>query len=357
MTSAQAKLYRFLQSRVSFHLEDGNTLRALRIANVLTGAARTVKIPAKVEDPYAQDHAAPPLSAAPVIAGVTVAAESKETTKAKDNAPVAPSGPEHEHARLRFDIFFQAAEAHRSAHHFDVARKLFEEALAISDADGDQIESLEIAHLNHNFASLFDQLGDDENAERHYQQALDILDTLDPAPKEQIANIANNLAMISRNANNLELAEERYLRALEIFDELRGPEHLDVAVVCNNLGSLYWAWRHPEMARDLHLRALAIRRKHLDDNHPDVAQSACNLAAVYHDLKDFERASRNYQRGLKILRQHIAEDPESYDVVAQNYAELLRENSQEKKADSLLKKVAKHLAAAEKKNATGNSEA
>jgi len=346
VTSAQAKLYRFLQSRVSFHLESGNTLRALRIANVLTAAARIVKVSAEVKDARAQTSAAPAISGAPKMAGLTAAPAAKE---ADDNAPVAPSGPEHEHARLRFDIFFQAAEAHRSAKHFEVAQKLFEEALAISDEDADQIEALEIAHLNHNFASLFDQLGDDEKAEQHYQQALDILDTLDPPPKEQIANIANNLAMISRNANNLELAEERYLRALAIFDELRGPEHLDVAVVCNNLGSLYWAWRHPEMARDLHLRALAIRRKHLADDHPDVAQSACNLAAVYHDLKDFDRASRNYQRGLKILRQHIADDPDSYDVVAQNYAELLRENSQEKKADNLLKKVAKHLAAAEKK--------
>ncbi len=154
--------------------------------------------------------------------------------------------------------------------------------------------------------------------------------------------------MIARNRGDLEQAESSYLRALKIFEELRGPEHLDVAVVCNNLGSLYWAWHHSEMARDLPRRALAIRRKLLDDHHADVGQSACNLAAVYHDLKDFEKADQHYRRGLKILREHINEDPESYQAVSQNYAELLTENGSEKKGQQLLAKVEKHLKAAGK---------
>lgn len=253
-----------------------------------------------------------------------------------------------DHATLRFEILFQAAVFFFEEGDYPYAAPLFREALLVIERHPDAVEAVEIAHIHHNYASFFDATGDELSAESHYETALEILDEIDPQPLEQIANVANNLAMIARNQGDLEKAESNYLRALEIFEKLRGPEHLDVAVVCNNLGSLYWAWHHSEMARDLHRRALAIRRKLLDGHHADVGQSACNLAAVYHDLKDFEKADKNYRVGLKILHEHIDEDPESYQAVSQNYAELLTENGKEKKALHLQAKVQKQLKTAGK---------
>ena len=391
LTPAQAKHYIFLQERVLHHLTNGNRPRASHIAARLAEAvlrnhrdppadsgaaiasgqspiaAAPVPAAAQAPKPAAAPVSAPASPPAPRSSLLPPAAEASasppsptEGASAK-SAPADPQGRQEaeggiggrldhgDHASLRFEILFQAADFFFEDGDHTHAAPLFREALLVVEHHPEAVDPLEVAHIHHNYASFFDATGDEISAESHYQQALEILDGFDPKPLEQIANVANNLAMIARNRNDLEQAEANYLRALEIFEELRGPEHLDVAVVCNNLGSLYWAWHHSEMARDLHRRALSIRRKLLDDHHADVGQSACNLAAVYHDLKDFEKADRHYQRGLKILREHIDEDPDSYRAVAQNYAELLTENDKEKKGQQLLAKVEKLLKAAGKK--------
>ena len=69
-------------------------------------------------------------------------------------------------------------------------------------------------------------------------------------------------------------------------------------------------------------------------------------------MNDYDRANQNYQRGLKILLKNVDKDPDSYQVVASNYADLLRENGQEKKATGLLKKVERLLAKSKGKSAS-----
>jgi len=155
--------------------------------------------------------------------------------------------------------------------------------------------------------------------------------------------------MIYRNQTKLDLAEQCYDVALQAFEQLHGPDHLTVATVCNNLGGLYWAWRHPEMARDMHLRALKIRRELLSDEHPDIGQSACNLATVYHDLGDFDKAGRNYERALGILGKNLSDNAETYEIVTQNYVDLLKEHGQEGKAKKLLVKTERLLEKAKTK--------
>jgi tetratricopeptide (TPR) repeat protein len=138
-----------------------------------------------------------------------------------------------------------------------------------------------------------------------------------------------------RKAGRGTAAEPYYLRALQIYESQLGPEHPDVASVLNNLGVFYTNEKRFTEAEQVHLRALAIREKVFPASHPDIAQSKCNLAVVYHSRGDYERASELYRASLQAWEEATAKPPEEYEVVAANYADLLRSLGKARKAHAL----------------------
>lgn len=244
-----------------------------------------------------------------------------------------------EHAPEVFDLFCHIATLRKERGDREDETGLYSEALELSKKEGVMIPPGEMGAMKHAYGALCDQRGLVDEVIPLYSEAIEHLRLLPDPPLTDIANMANNLGMIYRNQVKLDLAERCYDVALQAFEQMNGSDHLTVATVCNNLGGLYWAWRHPEMARDMHLRALKIRREMLSDDHPDIGQSACNLATVYHDLGDFDKASRNYERALVILSKNINESWETYDIVTQNYAELLNEHGQQGRSKKLVMKT------------------
>ena len=249
-----------------------------------------------------------------------------------------------ENAGEFFEILVTAAGRHLHAGENEEAANLYREALALTERPQVNIETLVLAEAQQHLGVALDREGNDAEAVENFEQALAAMLSVDPQPVESIANLSNNLGMLWRNLSDYPKAEKHYQDSLEIFNDLGQSHALDAATVCNNLGTLYWAWRQPAMARDFHLQALKIRREHLPDTHPDVGQTACNLAAVYHDLGDFEKASFNYERALKILRPNVKADPETYEIVASNYADLLDEHNQSARATKLRTQTAKRIA-------------
>jgi tetratricopeptide (TPR) repeat protein len=94
-------------------------------------------------------------------------------------------------------------------------------------------------------------------------------------------------------------------------------------------------------AEKAHLRALAIREKKLPPTHADIAQSKCNLAVVYHSRGDYQRASELYRASLKTWEEAMAKPPKEYEVVASNYADLLRSLGEARKAQALEQRARK----------------
>ena len=118
-------------------------------------------------------------------------------------------------------------------------------------------------------------------------------------------------------------------------------EHPDVASVLNTLGVFYTNEQRFTEAEPVHLRALAIREKAFPASHPDIAQSKCNLAVVYHSRGDYERASELYRASLQAWEEAMAKPPEEYEIVAANYADLLRSLGKARKAHALESRVHK----------------
>jgi tetratricopeptide (TPR) repeat protein len=111
--------------------------------------------------------------------------------------------------------------------------------------------------------------------------------------------------------------------------------------VLNNLGVFYTNEKRFTEAEQVHIRALAIREKAFSTSHPDIAQSKCNLAVVYHSRGDYERASELYRASLQVWEEAMAKPPEEYEIVAANYADLLRSLGKARKAHALESRVHK----------------
>src|SRR5213083_1757743 len=190
-------------------------------------------------------------------------------------------------------------------------------------------------------ASLCDSLGQSEQAINFYQKAIAAGTQIDDVPYSDIGTMLNNIALILRKSGRQKAAEPCYVRALEIYEKQLGPDHPDVASVLNNLAVFYTNERRFAEAEKTHLRALAIREKFHPPTHPDIAQSKCNLAVVYHSNGDYARASELYRASIKTWEAATDKPPEDYEIVASNYADLLRSLGKARQANQLEERARK----------------
>jgi tetratricopeptide (TPR) repeat protein len=180
-----------------------------------------------------------------------------------------------------------------------------------------------------------DNLGQSDEAVRYYEKAIAAGTQLEDLPYSDLGTMLNNVALIFRKSGRQKAAEPYYLHALQIYEKQLGPEHADVASVLNNLGVFYTNERRFSEAEKTHLRALGIREKVHPPTHPDIAQSKCNLAVVYHSRGDYARAAELYRASLKSWEEATDTPPEDYEIVASNYADLLRSLGKARKAHAL----------------------
>jgi len=190
-------------------------------------------------------------------------------------------------------------------------------------------------------AFLCDDVGEIEEAIVFYQQAIESGLQLATLPYSDLGKMLNNIALAYRKTGRQKAAEPYYLQALELYEKQFGPEHADVASVLNNLAVFYTNERRFTEAEQMHLRALAIREKIHPPTHSDIAQSKCNLAVVYHSRGDYPRASELYRESLQAWEEAMERPPADYEVVASNYADLLRALGKAKQARQLEERARK----------------
>jgi tetratricopeptide (TPR) repeat protein len=203
-----------------------------------------------------------------------------------------------------------------------VAKVCFSRALRIVEAN-ESPDQRAIYRLARRLAGLCDGTGQEEEAIGYYEKAIEAGSQLDDAPHSDLGVLLNNAALIHRRSGRQNAAEQYYLRALALYERQLGPEHPDVATVLNNLGVFYTGEERFDEAEQMHRRALSIRRQAHPRSHPDIAQSNCNLAVVYHARGDLKRAGELYQESLQEW-EGVEKPSADYEIVASNYADLLR---------------------------------
>jgi tetratricopeptide (TPR) repeat protein len=190
-------------------------------------------------------------------------------------------------------------------------------------------------------AYICDTAGNEEEAISFYEKAIQAGSQLEDLSHSDLGTMLNNVAMIYRKSGRQKAAEPYYLHALHIYEKQLGSEHADVASVLNNLAVFYTNERRFDEAEKTHLRSLAIREKVHPPGHNDIAQSKCNLAVVYHSRGDYQKAAEFYNASLKSWEEASDKPPEDYEIVASNYADLLRSLGKARKANALEERARK----------------
>lgn len=190
-------------------------------------------------------------------------------------------------------------------------------------------------------AFLCESMGETAAAVTYYEQAIGVGTELGDVLYSELGTMLNNIALLYRASGRATEAEPVYLHALEVYEKQLGPEHTDVASVLNNLAVFYTNERRFSEAEKMHLRALAIREKLLPPTHCDIAQSKCNLAVVYHSRGDYARASELYKASLHTWEETMNNPQPDYEIVASNYADLLRALGKARQASQLEERIRK----------------
>ena len=245
------------------------------------------------------------------------------------------------HLPLLVNALESLAEVHRQIGDFEKAESMYQEAL--ETAEWAKAAPHQMVRLRTGLATLYDFNQREELAISLYEAAIEDYDRMDPPRDQESAQVRNNLAMIYKSLGRFPLAEQHYLMALETLEKLHGRNDERVAAVFNNLGSLYYTAGFGEQAKEMHLEALDIRVHVFGPDHPEVAQSYCNLATACYELQDDVGTQQNYEKSLRIFEQNFSTCADAYEEVGTDYVAVLEAMGEDKKAETLKKRMAKLL--------------
>ena len=151
-------------------------------------------------------------------------------------------------------------------------------------------------------------LGDFEQAEAAFREALAMRRRLYGEMHREVAESLNNLSVIldatARIDSSLVLDEA----ALAIRREVLGPRDPETVQSLNNLGVAYLQQERPEVAEPLLREALAARRELLGPRHPRVANTLNNLARTLMDLDRDDEAESMLREAIDVWGASLGPD-------------------------------------------------
>lgn len=178
------------------------------------------------------------------------------------------------------------------------------------------------ATISTNLGALYKRLDRYTDAERLYQQALDLRRRWLPPTRPEIADSMNNLGEIYRlegrywEARNLTMAA---VRALEQAD----PASPDMPIFLNNRAGLERDLHHPEIAEPLLRRAWTLAEVSSGPASRPVAIVLNTLGQVLADKRDFASAEPLYRRAADIFEKPETASPHDGAAVLSNLGRLL----------------------------------
>ncbi|MEQ9359471.1 CHAT domain-containing protein, partial [Coleofasciculus chthonoplastes] len=170
----------------------------------------------------------------------------------------------------------------------------YNQALPIFQEVGDL--SGEAAILN-NIGSVYDTIGQPQQALDYYNQALPIRREVSDLSGE--AGTLNNIGAVYDTIGQPQQALDYYNQALPIFQEV--GDLSGVATTLNNIGAVYDTIGQPQQALDYFNQALPIRRE-VDDFSGEAA-TLNNIGLVYNDIGQLQQALDYFNQALPIFQE------------------------------------------------------
>ena len=153
-----------------------------------------------------------------------------------------------------------------------------------------------------NIGSIYESMGDNQNALKYYLQAMKIrkkaLGEKNPNYSSSLNNVANAYSNIGDNENALKY----YTEALKIKEVTLGKEHPEYAAILNNIGTMYNEMNDAQNALKYFTQAIEIRKKILGEEHPQYASSLLNIAHAYKIAGDYQNALKYQTQAMETLK-------------------------------------------------------
>ncbi|HYG10442.1 MAG TPA: tetratricopeptide repeat protein, partial [Pyrinomonadaceae bacterium] len=201
-----------------------------------------------------------------------------------------------------------------------------------------------------NLATLYQDMGDYVNAEKHLLRSLELREQRLGRDHPTTAITLSNLASLYHAKGDLKRAEEMYLQGLEILKQAHhDAENLKVAAMLNNLADVYKDRGEYTRAEEILSKVLEIRERTHKGEHPDVALSLNNLAVLYGDKGDNERAGALMRRALPMYERLLGAEHPDVGNLLNNLAMLSKFEGDYTRAEELLKRALEI-----RRNALGN---
>ena len=195
-----------------------------------------------------------------------------------------------------------------------------------------------VAVAGGNLAAAYLCLGEMSRAERHFREALAILE--DNAADPTMPGILNNLGLLLMRLTRNKEAEEVLHQALARSEGLLGPDHPHTAAATTSLGVLQLRSGEYEQARDLFRRSLAVWEVTRGADHVDTAAALNNLGVAYLYLGEYERGKEFTARALDLRRRLL---PPGHPDIAEslyNHAVSLKKLNQSQAASAAFREAA-----------------
>jgi len=176
----------------------------------------------------------------------------------------------------------------------------------------------ELARLSNNLSTIYNALGQLEQALEFQKKALKIREAVLAKNHPSLATSYNNLSTIYKALGQLEQALEFQLKTLEIKEEILSKNHPDLAQSYNNLSLIYKALGQLEQALEFQLKDVKISEEILSKNHPSLATSYNNLSTIYYTLQDYKKAIQYGQQAVAILQNLFPNGHPNLDTAKKN---------------------------------------
>ena len=219
---------------------------------------------------------------------------------------------------------------------YEKAEPLFLEALDIRE----QLHLDKVASL-HNLGLLYFYMG-------NYKKAIELNESVIAIKKSTQNNITSDLA-ISLNTlanlhyyayNDFSSAEKHYLEALSIIETTLGKNHSDYASSLENLANLYSEQGKYSSAEQMFKEVLEIRTKELGSNHPEYARGLINLANNYRLEGNFSAADKSFEEAGAILEKKFGRIHPDFASYLKNHGILYLQTGRMDKAVAAFREIA-----------------
>ena len=198
-----------------------------------------------------------------------------------------------------------------------VVQRRFDEALVIADLAAGEIARagnsprLRSA-LDNALGNTFQQMGRDQEAARHYREAISLRAQADGPLHVDLWKPIHNLATVTSTLGRRDEALGYSRRAVEIARSNLGPDHPDVSTALHGMATAYLQGGDAASALDPISQAVEIARRALGDDHPLVATHLTTMSEVLWRLGRYQEALDTARRSRAVWE--TTSGPDSLEV-------------------------------------------